>query len=264
MPKEDGTLSIEEFTSSPLPVTEVPPVETKETEDEESSDEESSDEEESPDQSGEVEDLDENAIKEAKALYKMLKGDNATEVVRMMAKNVGLLQDPPETKQEVKAAKKSMTAILKDKLGEFGFLAEKLGPALDEMFEEVRAESAQRAVQLERREIDNDVVKATAKLNKESKGEFGKLEKEISRLADKIKPGADTSVEEYMRSLYVIASSQSKVDPKTLSRRIEQNRTNASDRVRTSQQPEPAFDRNTKRTLKESIRVAAESLSRQK
>ena len=68
--------------------------------------EESTEEEQEESTETTEEDLDENSLVQAKALYKLLKDPNTRDnTVRMMAESAGLLgRNAPETKTEVKEA----------------------------------------------------------------------------------------------------------------------------------------------------------------
>lgn len=247
MPDESGNTTVEELTSTPLPDDESPVEELEEQEAEE--------ETETPEPT-----VEETEIEEALNLYRAIKDPKKqTAAISALAKAAGLLNEVPQNRTEEAAVKKDIKSLLKEKLGDLGFLADRLGPVLDEIIGNVKTETRQQFAQLTQKNLSDEIVIITAKLNKETNGEFKKLEGEMNRLADKVLPSKNMSTEEYMRTLYTLATAGKKVDPKTVQQRIERNRTNAADNIKSTptRAGESAFDPNKKYSLKESIEIAA-------
>jgi hypothetical protein len=202
---------------------------------------------------------------EAKNLYKLLKGPNASQVIKVLATQAGVLDkgSPPETVKEEKQAKKDIRALLKEKLGkDLAWLDDKLGPIFDEIVEEMRESHASTSNEIQERQISDDIVRASKKLNRETGGEFDRFEKRMSQLANDFLPGPNTSVETYMRQLYTIAKSERTQVKKTsqLADRVNRNASNASERVKQSGSPskEVKLPKDGKMTLREAVRFAAE------
>lgn len=153
---------------------------------------------------------DEQETLAARQLYNALKNPSTqVDVIRLLAQQAGLL----ETKSDVKEAKNVIKEVLAQELGsEFGFLAEKLSPAITKILEMQKTETEKRFSELSSRQmqvqLEREVDTTLAKLDRETKGESKKLESRISELMDDILPSKDVSTEKYIRSLYKIASSE--------------------------------------------------------
>lgn len=245
---------------------EVVKIEETPTEEVVESEEVQSDDE--PVEPAESDELSADEITGAKSLFKLLKNESTREnTLRILAKQAGILQDPPETKQEEVRARKDLKATLQDKLGkDWEFFSEKFGPALDdyikESIAEVRSEHQTDRQANEARQVRSEIVEVTAKLNSETKGDYAKMEGVMSKLAEQILPGPNTSTEQYMRLLYKAAISDQKVSPKNLAGKIQQNRTDAMSRVQGTHGKGDGIDPNARRTLKEAINIAAQSLAK--
>lgn len=235
------------------------------------SEEVESDDEPVVEESDEVEGMTKAELKEAQNLYKLLKDPKTQkDVLRVLAKSAGIMEDPPETPQEVREEKKNLLKILEERLGpDLKWLAPKLGGALEEILEQERETHAESFQAIERKEVENNVVQATAKLNRETKGEFSKLENRMNELALEVLPAPGQSVEKYMRNLYAIASSEkgNKVDKSKLADKIIRNASNASERVRSvnngGQEPSTSNNKGDgKLTLKQAVAAAAKSLEK--
>jgi hypothetical protein len=181
---------------------------TDEEEVEESGEEtEEGDEEEEEDE----EELSETELKESKALFKLLKDPaTRTDVIAEMARRSGILKEVSADTTDKKIAKTALSVVdtLKESLGtEYAFLADKLGPGIEKLLKQERDALGERVSTTEAKHLENEIESIYLKLGKETRGEFGKFEKEITRLADKVMPAPGTTTEEYIRMLYSIASS---------------------------------------------------------
>jgi hypothetical protein len=241
-----------------MPPEEITPQEEVEVEipAEEVEEEIESDDEPSP------EELSEAEQKEAKNLYKLLKDPNTQkQVLRVLAQSAGVLEQPPQTREEVKETKKDIQKILEEKLGsDFKWLVPKLSGALEEILEQEREERSVELSALTEKETINEVVRVSEKLNRETKGEYKKLENRMNQLADEILPAPGMSVEKYCRHLYAIASSEIKVNTQKnkLADKINRNASNASERLRsTSAGTERGKAPDKPMTLKQAVQFAA-------
>ena len=127
--------------------------------------EEEQEEVESDDETTQVEEeeLDDASKDEAFRLYKALKDPKAgPAVLAALAQQAGLLgKNTPETKTEVREAKKAVKEILKDSLPEnMKFLADQLGPAIEAVFEQEREEQQEKFQQIEIQRVESQVVAA--------------------------------------------------------------------------------------------------------
>lgn len=200
--------------------------------------------------------------KEAKNLYKLLKDPSTQkQVLRVLAGSAGLLDQPPATKEEVKEVKKDFKTILEEKLGpDLKWLVPKLSGALEEMFEQEREERTTELSALTQKETVNEVVRVSEKLNRETKGEYKKLENRMNQLADEILPAPGQSVEKYCRHLFAIASSETRTNSQKnrLADKINRNANDATERLRSTNNGERGLKAPDKpMSLKEAVRFAA-------
>lgn len=216
------------------------------------------------------EDLDEESLKEAKKLYKALKDPTQTvNVVTALAGQLGLLgKNAPETKQEVKEAKKDVKTILKEALGkEYEFLSDRIGTALDTIFEQERSEAEQRINTLSNSQIERDSLAAMQELARETKGESTKVEAQMVELSKKLLPGHGMTIKEYLKILYtqVTAGKQVGIVKKQVDDKIRRNANDVSSRLRSGggNREDKIFDPNKKYSLKESVAIAAKQLEAQ-
>jgi hypothetical protein len=238
----------------------------EETPTEETSDDEN---EESPDE----EVLDEASLKEAKDLYKALKDPTkALSVVSSLAGQLGLLQgqkQAPETKTEIKEAKKDIKEIFKQALGtEYSFLSDRLGNAIDQVFEQERADRQAEIATLSNQQIQRDSLAAMNALATRTKGESVKFEKQMVEMAKKILPAPGVTITEYLDLLYtsVTAGKTTSQVKRDVNDKIRRNANDVTGRLRSGGSAEKdnvGFDPNKKYSLKESVALAAKQISLQ-
>jgi hypothetical protein len=261
-----------ELTKGIKPLGEGKEVEGEEQQQEEQEQEQSGGEDDEQQESSQTDDLDEEESKEALKLYKILKDPtNGPLVLEALAKKAGLLgKNTPETKTEVKEAKKAIVDILAEKLGpEAKFLAPKIGEALEEIFANEREEQQEKFQQLETEKVQNQVIAATERLARETKGESKKFEARMNELALELLPSPEMSVDRYLRMLYTLASGKAAGNNKVsniAANRIRQNANNVSERLRTSTSTGDKDDwvPKGKVGLKGAINAAIEQLAKQR
>lgn len=229
---------------------------------------EEDEQEESDDDKKEEEDddLDELSVKEAKVLYKALKDPSTRN--QMLEALVNGFGHKPETKTEVKEAKRDIVGKLKESLGvEFGFLAEKLGPAIESILADERKEHAESIGRLEQANIQKEVASVLADIKSGHKGgDWNSVEAKIVRLMDEMTPGPRTSVKDYLRNLYSVATAgKAKVGATNeIADKIRKNANDVSGRL-TSRggvgEGEVKFDPNKKYSLNESVDLALRSIT---
>ena len=218
----------------------------------------------------EEDEMDELSLKEAKKLYKALKDPTQTvNVVTALAGQLGLLgRNTPETRSEVKEAKKDVKGILKNALGkEYEFLSDRIGNALDEIFTQEREEAEQKINSLSNSQIERDSLSAMQELSRETKGESTKYEAQMVELSKKLLPGQGMTIKEYLHILYnqVTHGKSINIVKKTMDDKIRRNANDVSTRLRSGggNREEVNFDPNKKYSLKESVALAAKELERQ-
>lgn len=213
----------------------------------------------------EADELSTEQLAEAKRVYKILNDPSQRgPLIAALAQQSGILTalgDRP-TRTEVAAAKKEVTEILGDALGEYKFLAPKLGPAIEAILAQERETQQQGLAEIQQAQIERDVVTVTDKLRAETKGVSKQFETRMSELANEI-PAGNMGVETYVRRLFAIAQSERRPAPQALADKIRRNSADASVRLApgTQGQRSPGIEMPTKKmNLDESINWAAQQL----
>ena len=155
--------------------------------------------------------LSEAQIKEAQILYKlMLDPKQRIGIIASLAQAEGLIgkgaDKPIETKKDEVKAKKAIIDIFKEALPEFPALAEKLGPAIDQVLSQEREEHQEQMAQVQLQQLETNVTKEIEILRRETKGESTKVEARMAELSEAYLMGPNTSLKDYVRSLYTLAT----------------------------------------------------------
>ena len=243
------------------PLVEEIPVEGEETQEGEETSEEK-------EESQKDDELDEAGLAEAKRLYKALQNpQTANQVVAAMAAQLGFLgPKAPETLKEEAKAKKEITAILKEGLGEeYSFLADRLGKSIDAIFQQEKEEQAVKEQANLQKQVEKESLNALDKLASKTKGESRKVEAKMAELSAKILPGPGMSADEYMEVLYTQATAGRTVQrvKANLNDKIRRNANDVSTRLRSAggnRDEGVGFDPNKKYSLKESVQLAAKQM----
>lgn len=209
---------------------------TEEVVDDESSEGDPGDEDPSANDEVVTDDLDDAAKDEAVRLYKALKDPKAgPAVLAALAQQAGLLgRNAPETKAEVKEAKRAVTEILSEALGkDYAFLADKLGPALEAVFEQQETSLGEKFHKLEADKVEAQTVQAMKELSRLTKGESTKLEARMAELSNEMPPAPGITPEKYIRHLFVLAGGKlpTATNGKTQNERIQRNANDTADRI---------------------------------
>lgn len=161
----------------------------------------------------------------------------------ILAKSAGLEIKDIETKKELKEAKKDLTALLKEGLGEFDFLADKLGPVLDKILKEAINENTndirekQNLNEREREEARvNDAIGAAFEQYTLDENQKSTLVKEMENLMDSFVPSKKTTHEQYFKALIRLAADNKNINLKSsntqvLTDKIIKNRNDAAGRL---------------------------------
>lgn len=221
------------------------------------------------DETPETDGLSEDEQKESQNLYRLLKDPKtAKSVVAALAAQQGLLQSDsgkPLTKPEERAARKEIKEILSDALGkDYQFLADKLSTAFEGVLEQERADSSARFAEIQRGNVEREVVANYEKLAKDTKGESKKYEARMAQLAEEIPIGSQ-DVRTYIERLYTVAAGERKTSPQKVADQIRRNAGDASARLRTgAQAPTQNSIPDKKMSLNESVAWATEQLKQGK
>lgn len=183
-------------------------VATKEDTDDEDEDDSSDDDSTDDSESTEGDDLSEAEIAEAQKLYKALKNPgSAKAVAAALAEQYGVQRGIPETKTEVKEAKKDILAKVTEALGpEYAFLAPKFGKAVEAALDVVREEQSTQISELQMQNLITETDNVLKTLARETKGESRKLEAKMTVLMDEFHPAPGMSTDKYIRGIYKMAS----------------------------------------------------------
>lgn len=203
--------------------------EKDEVEDEEKDDTKSDDE---PIDEEEFSDED---LANTKGLYKLLKNPATRDhTLRTLANSAGIKLADVETKQEAKAAKKSVKQILETHFpAEYKFLVPHFTGAFEEMLEQEREENKTDRDSLAATQVEQQVDRAREKLSNRTKGDSEKYWSKMNDLSGKLMPSGDMNTYEYLEHLYILASagkSASRIS-QNLNDRINRNSKDAASRL---------------------------------
>lgn len=257
-----------ELQSKAQPTPEAQAEATEEVATEETQEESAEDEPESDDEPKE-QDLSDDEILESKNLYKALRGPQAAAIIAALAQQAGILpkaNEAPLTKREEASAKRDIKEIFADALGkEYGFLAERLGPAIEAVMQQERDSSESRFAELQQTNVEREVVAAYEKLATVTKGESKKFEARMAQLSEEI-PIGNMNVKTYMERLYTLASNERKSSPQKVADQIRRNASDAPARLRSAGSvPLPVGQvPDKKMNLNESIAWAQSQINKRK
>src|ERR1035437_4493872 len=211
-------------------------------------------------------DLTPEQLIESKNLYKALSGPQANAIIAALAQQAGLFPkagEAPLTKKEEVSARKEIKDIFAEALGkEYGFLADRLAPAIEAVVKQERESSDTRFAELQQSNVEREVVTAYDKLATETKGASKQFEARMAALSEEI-PIGNMNVATYMGRLYTIASNERKSSPQKVADQIRRNAADAPARLRStaSERTSGVVEIPTKKmSLDESIAWAQEQL----
>lgn len=254
------------------------PEKKAESKEEEKKDDEKKSEEKKSD------DLDDQQKEYAKVLYKALNSNDKEiqqRTLRILAESAGLKLAEVETKKEAAVVKKSIVESLKESLGEYDFLAEKLGPALETLLKGMVEESTKDIRETQR---NNEILRIQNEVSTSIDAAFAEYENakvlgpEVSKLMDQIK-FRDTSgmtQKEYFKNLIILAASNNKValkvkgekvEPKVNEDKVNKNRNDAASRLASERGAEvklaiePAKRMNLKDAVEDAVRKTNEKFN---
>jgi hypothetical protein len=161
--------------------------------------------------------------------YRALQDPNAAPaMVEFLAKQVGL-NVQPTIKAAPETPEPSIQDLITKELGEeYGFIAPKLGSAIEKVLgkfiEPLRAEQQKIAAV-------NEYDKAVAKLNAQTGGDFQKLEPEIVKAMEVLRPSDKATTEQYLSYLYKTVKGQNiqQVTQQAATKVVEKIQRNASE-----------------------------------
>jgi hypothetical protein len=154
----------------------------------------------------------------AKQLYQALSNkDTSLQTLQMLAKAAGFDLANVKTEKQAEKAEESLQDLLKEGLGEFDFLADKLGPvlekalqrAIDKQTKDLREDASNRRQKELATQVNDGYAKAFAAYeNSES------LQDSVGKLINEFKPAAQMTYEAYFKSLIVIAADRAEIELK--------------------------------------------------
>lgn len=223
------------------------------------------DTEETEEETQDTEDLDESALKEAKSLYKLLKDPSTAEqVIRILAIKAKVITEdgkPPTTAAEIKEAKKDIKAIIEEGLGEeFKFFGPKLTKIMEDVLAEERKNYAQETGELKLAQVQQQVETVETRLNKETGGDYKKLQARVAQLVDRYPQPSGTSVYDYLKEMYQLAGGKTKSNStQRIADKIQQNSKDATTRLRTSRGGSTTTTQTAVVPVKRGLRAAVEA-----
>jgi hypothetical protein len=203
---------------------------------------------------------------EAKNLYRALKNPATSRaVIAALTEQLGMNKAPAETKAEEKRQVKDVKSILGEALGEYKFLADKLGPAIEQILESERESNETRFAAQEQYRIEQEVVAATAELNRVTKGESSKLEARMNELSQEIPVGTQ-SVKTYINRLYTIAAGErQKIEPRRIADKVRANANDPTARLQGTRGPDTKIEiPNGKMNINQAVKFAFDQLAGKK
>lgn len=220
--------------------------------------------------------LNQEQLDVAKNLFKALNNPDPNiqkQAVELLATAAGLKLEKVETKKEIVEAKKDLIELLKAGLGEYDFLADKLGPVLKQVITEMVAEQTKETKEevnkirdeKTRNEIVTSIDTAFAKFENAIE-----LKDEVLKLMDQITRTSKMSNTEYFESLIAIAAQRKGTTLKvpgskqTVNKdKVNKTRNDVASRVASERGPEPKLGVRTPGKMKvdDAVRDAIESLA---
>jgi len=230
---------------------------------EETTEEETEEAEEESDEKDSESDLDDTEIAESKNLYRALKNPQSrVAVLEHLAKQAGI-DLTVEKKSEVAEAKKDIKSILKKHVGEkYEFLADMIGPAIDEIISQNNQELNSKFTKLHTSATEDKVQSALDKLASETKGESKKFHSQMIQAMEDFRPGPNISIDKYIRGLYqqVSGSARAKTTAKQIADRINRNANDVPSRLSGKQSTKGKDTPKGPMSLRDSINSAFETI----
>ena len=193
---------------------------------------------------------------QALGLFNLLRNpETAPRAAEMLARQFGIIKDPPVKAEQPPGIKDIIAASLGP---EYAFLAEKLGPAMEQA---IGSAMAPHIRQTQMNQIQAEFTEARRDLDVATKGDFVKNEAAIIKMMDRMRPADGVPIKDYLNDLYTLAKSsksQSQVSRETAGKVVSQIKQNASERLPSpSAVPETKMVKGPNRpTLAESIAAA--------
>ena len=165
----------------------------------------------------------------AKNLYKALNNSDPNvqlKTLKLLANAANMDLKEIETKKDIKEAEKDLVALLKEGLGEFDFLAEKLGPVLERALKSYVAKETEPIKQAQQLIEDEKLRDEVSSAVDKAFGEYTnatEVKDEVIQLMDNFKPSAKMAHKDYFRSLIILAASNKGITLKLANSQISQD-----------------------------------------
>jgi len=182
-----------------------------------------------PDKEEKPEELREDEVVFAKNLYKALNNSDPNvqlKTLKLLANAANMDLKEIETKKDIKEAEKDLVALLKEGLGEFDFLAEKLGPVLERALKSYVAKETEPIKQAQQLIKDEKLRDEVSSAIDKAFGEYTnatEVKDEVIQLMDNFKPSAKMAHKDYFRSLIILAASNKGVTLKLANSQVSQD-----------------------------------------
>jgi hypothetical protein len=130
----------------------------------------------------------------------LMNPSTAQSAIEFLAKQSGYQLQPVQAAPKVEPGIKELIA---QELGsDYEFLAPRLGTAIENVINKALAPIQE---QIQQTKITNEFDRAMADLNSETKGEFGKMEADVVKVMQRMRPAEGVSTKEFLRDAYTLA-----------------------------------------------------------
>jgi hypothetical protein len=166
-----------------------------------------SDDEDSDDEASSEDDIDEFELAQARTLARAMKDPRQAKVLMDQLSAAAKAADPTLSKVDVR---KTVAAALREKFNDekLNFLADVIGPVLEDYLSELRGEMTGLVSNIQASQLQAQAQEARDALNRETKGDFKKMEPAILKLMDDT-PRGNKSPKVYLKQLYTLAKAES-------------------------------------------------------
>jgi hypothetical protein len=218
----------------------------KEIEQEEKKEKEVKEEKKEETQEGAEDDLTAEQLGFVKNLYKGLNNKDPNiqlGTLKILANAVGMDLTAIKTEKQAEKAEETLVGLLKEGLGEYDFLADKLGPvlekALDKFVEkktaDIREELRTNKETAQRAAIEADFKASLDEYDTTDEAK-GILRDEVYRLMDSFRPSGKITPRDYFKSVIILAANNKNIELKLVNskqkdERVSKNRQDAMSRL---------------------------------
>lgn len=215
--------------------------------------------------------LTEEQQKFVKNLYKGLNNSDPKiqiATLKLLANAAGMDLAEIKTEKQAEKAEETLLDLLKNGLGEYDFLAEKLAPVLDKALDklvEAKTKDIREEFKADKEAKQLESIQSSIQSTVDKYTNATELIPDLSKLMEQFKPSAKVSPEDYFNSLLVLAANNKNitlklVESKVTDDKVKKNRNDANGRLASERNAEVKETTRIpgRMSLKESVQDAAE------